>query len=98
MTNNADIEKYGYSDYGTGFDRRWSFLFLSSGFCQNVLIFRADMSSSAHIDNKEKRHINSRNRTDTGVRTYIKCKKSLFNQFYCYKQQSLLKHVLQWSK
>ena len=54
MTNNADIEKYGYSDYGIGFDRRWSFSFPSSGFCQNVLIFEADMSSSAHIDNKKK--------------------------------------------
>ena len=37
-----------------GFDRRSSFLFLHCGFGQNVLIFGADMSSSAHIDNKKK--------------------------------------------
>ena len=30
------------------------FLFPGGGFVQNVLIFGADMSSSAHIDNKKK--------------------------------------------
>ena len=30
------------------------FSFLSGGFGQNILIFWADMSSSAHIDNKKK--------------------------------------------
>ena len=54
LTKNADIEKYGYSGYGIGFDRRSSFLFPSEGFGQNVLIFGADMSSSIHIDNKKK--------------------------------------------
>ena len=52
----ADIEKYGYSGYGIGFDRKSSFSFPGSEFGQNVLIFGADMSSSAHIDNKEKKH------------------------------------------
>ena len=54
MTKNADIEKYGYSGYGTGFDRRSGFSFLGSGFGQNVLIFGVDISSSTHIDNKKK--------------------------------------------
>ena len=54
LTKNADIEKYGYSGYGIGFDRRSSFSFPSGGFGQNVLIFGADMSSSIHIDNKKK--------------------------------------------
>ena len=54
MTRNADIEKYGYSGYGIGFDRRSSFSFPGGGFGQNVLIFGVDMSSSAHIDNKKK--------------------------------------------
>ena len=53
MTKNADTDKYGYSGYGIGFDRRSSFSFLGGGFGQNVLIFGADMSSSAHIDNKK---------------------------------------------
>ena len=54
LTKNADIDKYGYSGYGIGFDRRSSFSFPSGGFGQNVLIFGADMSSSVHIDNKKK--------------------------------------------
>ena len=36
------------------FDRRSSFSFPGSGFRQDVLIFGADISSSAHIDNKKK--------------------------------------------
>ena len=54
LTKNSDIEKYGYSGYGIGFDRRSSFSFPGGGFGQNVLIFGVDMSSSAHIDNKKK--------------------------------------------
>ena len=54
LTKNADIDKYGYSGYGIGFDRRSSFSFPVAGFGQNVLIFGVDMSSSAHIDNKKK--------------------------------------------
>ena len=54
LTKNAEIEKYQYSGYGIGFDRRSSFSFPGSGFGQNVLIFGVDMSSSAHIDNKKK--------------------------------------------
>ena len=54
MTKNADIDKYGYSGYGTGFDRKLGFSFPGSGFGQSVSIFGADMSSSAHIDNKKK--------------------------------------------
>ena len=54
MTKNTDVDKYKYSGYGIGFDRRSSFSFPSGGFGQNVLIFGVDMSSSAHIDNKKK--------------------------------------------
>ena len=54
MTKNADIDKYGYSGYGIGFDRRSSFSFPGTRFGQNVLIFGVDMSSSSHIDNKKK--------------------------------------------
>ena len=51
LTKNADIDKYGYSGYGTEFDKRSSFSFPVGGFSQNVLIFGVDISSSAHIDN-----------------------------------------------
>ena len=54
LTKNVDIEKYGYAGYGIGFDRRSSFSFPGGGFGLNVLSFGADMSSSAHIDNKKK--------------------------------------------
>ena len=37
LTKNADIDKYGYSGYGIGFDRRSSFSFPGGGFGQNVL-------------------------------------------------------------
>ena len=54
LTKNADIEKYRYSGYGIGFDRRSSFSFPGGGFGQNVISFGVDMSSSPHIDNKKK--------------------------------------------
>ena len=72
LTKNAKIDKYGYSGYGIGFDRKSSFSFPGRGFGQNVLILGADMSSSAHIDNK-KRDISSWKRTKTRIRTYINC-------------------------
>ena len=54
-TKNSDIDKYGYSGYAIGFDRKSFFSFPGGvGFGQNVIIFGADMSSSAHIDNKKK--------------------------------------------
>ena len=58
LTKNTDIDKYGYSSYGIGFDRRSSFSFRSGGFGQNILIFGVDMSSSAHVDNKKKDILN----------------------------------------
>ena len=54
LTKNADIDKYGYSGYGIGFDRRGSFSFPGGAYGQNVLIFGVDMSFIIHIDNKKK--------------------------------------------
>ena len=51
LTKNADIDKYGHSGYGIGFDRRSSFSFPGGGFGQNVLVFGASMGSFAHTDN-----------------------------------------------
>ena len=53
-TKNADIDKYGYSGNGIGFDRRGSFLFPGGGFGQNVLFFGVDKTFSTHTDNKKK--------------------------------------------
>ena len=82
LTKNLDIDKYKYSGYGNGFDRRSSFSFSSGRFGQNILIadikniliFGVDMSSSAHIDNK-KRHISCWKRTNTKIKTYFNCRK-----------------------
>ena len=54
LTKHVNIDKYGYSGYGIGFDRKESFSFPSGGYGQNVIIFGVDMSSSIHIDYKKK--------------------------------------------
>ena len=54
MTKNADIDRYGYSGYGIGFDRHGSFSFPGTGLGRNVIIFGVDMSSSTKIDNRKK--------------------------------------------
>ena len=35
----SDVDNYGYSGYGVGFDRKSSFSLPGGGLCQNVLIF-----------------------------------------------------------
>ena len=54
LTKNAVIDKYGYSGYGMGLDRRSSFSFSGGGFGPNIILFGVDMSSSVHFDNKKK--------------------------------------------
>ena len=54
LTKNADTEKYRYSAFGIGFDRRSSFSFPVDGFDQHLLILGVDTSCSVHIDNKKK--------------------------------------------
>ena len=54
LIKNADIDKYGYSGLGIGFDRKGSFSFYGDGFGINAIIFGVDMSSSVHVDNKKK--------------------------------------------
>ena len=54
LTENADIDKYGYSGYGIGFYRKGSFSFPGGGYGQNVLIFGVDMSFYAYLIMKKK--------------------------------------------
>ena len=54
LTKNVNIVRYGYTLYGTGFDRKGSFSFAGGEYGQNVLIFGVDMSFSTYIDNKKK--------------------------------------------
>ena len=45
QTKNADIDKYGYSQCGIGFDRHGNFSFSGTRLGRNVIIFGVDMSS-----------------------------------------------------
>ena len=54
LTKNADIDNYGYSGYGIGFDRRGRFSFPVCGFGSNVIIFGVDTSYSINADIKKK--------------------------------------------
>ena len=55
LTKNDDLEKYKYSVYGIGFHTHRSVsLSDGSGFDKNVVIFVADISSSAYVDNRKK--------------------------------------------
>ena len=53
MTKNNDIDKYKYTGYGIGFERKGTFS-VGSGFGRNCIIFGVDMSSSLHVDNNKK--------------------------------------------
>ena len=72
LTKNSDIEKYKYSGYGIGFDRRSSFSFAGGGFGQNVLIFGADLSTSIHVDNKKKYILVPERGTTQGLERFLK--------------------------
>ena len=76
LIKTADVDKYEYSSYGIGLDRRWSFSFPGDGFGQNVLIFGVDMSFSAHIDNKKKEILVLR---IGPIRTYTNCRKNVLD-------------------
>ena len=54
LTKNENIDRYRYSGYKIGFDRRGSFSFPGGKLGQNVVIFGANTSSSPHIDNEER--------------------------------------------
>ena len=54
LTKNSDLDKYNYTGYSIGFDSRSEFIFTDGSFGKNVIVFRADMSSPVHVDNKRK--------------------------------------------
>ena len=97
LTKNADIDKYGYSGYGIGFDRRSSFSFPGGGFGQNLLVFRADMSSSAHIDNKKK-YILALGKGPTQGSEHLLAGEKIYPIILQWQKRIFLKLALQWSK
>ena len=51
LTKNADIDRYRYSGYDNGLDRKGELSF-GNGFGRNCIIFGAGMSSSVHTNNE----------------------------------------------
>ena len=54
LTKKADPDKYKYSIYGIGFVSCSEFSFTDESMGKKFIIFGVDMSSSLHIDNKNK--------------------------------------------
>ena len=77
LTKNLDIDKYKYSGYGIGFDRRGEFSF-GDGFGQNVIFLWADVSSFVPATNRTKNLFV----LAKDFRQYDNiCRKIVFNQF-----------------
>ena len=96
LTRNANIDKYGYSGYGIGFDRRSSFSFPGGGIGQNVLIFRV-ASSSAHIDKKKKNILVLGKGPTQGLEHTLTAEK-MYSINFTVTKKNLLKFALEWSK
>ena len=77
------ISIYIYSGYSIGFDTsRSSLLSDVSVFDKNVMVFRGDMSSSVHINNK-RRYLDSSQRFNAKVRRYhYHCRERIFYKLY----------------
>ena len=97
LTKHVNIDKYGYSGYGIGFDRKGSFSFSSGGYGQNVLIFGVDMSFSAHIDNKKKDILVLGKGPTQGLENTLTAEK-MYPINHSFKKEILLKFALQWGK
>ena len=54
LTKNADLDKYKYSDCGIRFYSLSEFSLTNGSMSKTFVIFGVDMSSSVHINNKDK--------------------------------------------
>ena len=54
LAKNADVDKLIYSGYGITFDLHSELSLADGSISKTVIIFGVDMSSSVHINNKEK--------------------------------------------
>ena len=59
LINTKNADKYKYSGCGIGFDSRLEFSLSDGSMGKNVIVFGANISSSMHIDNKEKKYLSS---------------------------------------
>ena len=67
LTKNDDPDKKKSSCYGIGFDSHLEHLFTDVNMRRIVIIFGADMSSSLHVDNKNKDVLNLGEGTTKGL-------------------------------
>ena len=98
MTKNADIVKYRYSGIGISFDRNSGFSIPGGGFGQNVIIFGADMSPSAHFDNKKKDILVLGKGPTQRLEHTLTAEKMYSVSFYCSKKEIFLKLAVQRNK
>ena len=98
LTKNTDIDKFKYSGYGNGFERRSSFSFPSGGFGQNIIIFGVDMRSSSHIDNKKKDALVPVKGPTQGLEHTLPAEKVCAINFTVTRKKKLSELTLQWSK
>ena len=78
LTKNSDMDKYGYSGYGIGFDRHGSFSFPGTRLGRNVIIFGVDMSSSSKTENRKK-YILILGKGPTQRLVNTECRKNVFD-------------------
>ena len=97
MTENADIDKYGYSGYGIGFDKRSSFSFPGGGFGQNVIIFGVDMNFSSHV-NKKKKDILVFGRGPTQALEHTLTTGKMYYINFTVTKKNMFQFTLQWCK
>ena len=95
LTKNVNIDRYGYSGYGIGFDRKGIFSFSGGGYGQNVLILEVDMSFSTHIDNKKNDILVLGIGPTQGLEYTLTAEKMYSINF---TEKILFKFALQWGK
>ena len=77
------ISKHKYFGYGIKFDSKGNFTYPSGGYGKNVIIFGADMSSSAHANNKTTNILVLGKDFIQGIDNTTILQKNVFNKFYC---------------
>ena len=90
LTKYININKYEYSGYEIGFDRKSRFSFPGGGFGQNVIIFGENMSSSVHVDNEKKDILILRKGPTQGLKHTLTAEKTYLINFTVTKKKFCL--------
>ena len=96
LTKHVDVDLYKYSEYGIGFDRKGSHS-IGNEVGRNIIIFRVDMNSSSHIDDKKK-DILILDKGPTQGLEHTLTAENFIQLILLKKIESLLELALQWSK